>query len=160
MRKKHKLLKIGVTMEGYNLKHVLDAVEKNGVEEWVHDFLNNEGGNVEFSKGLKITERHYSDLIKINLAHIERCCGPEQNMQFVIDEHHFEINVNKMVGAIRDGWQAPPLIINYEKGQLTLNDGNHRLEAFKRTDMDSYWAVVWTTEKQDYDDFCKKYIKK
>ena len=50
----------------------------------------------------------------------------------VIDKNNFEIHVSKMLNSIRDGWKVPPLILNYENGNFTLNDSNHRYEALLR----------------------------
>lgn len=54
-----------------------------------------------------------------------------------------------------------PLIVHYliENGNdyFELNDGNHRLEAYKRLGIEEYYVIVWITEKDEYDSFMEKY---
>lgn len=51
----------------------------------------------------------------------------------------------------------PPLIVNYDRGNFHLNDGNHRHEAFNRLGIEKYWVIIWITSRYDYDDFMKTY---
>ena len=74
---------------------------KNGkLEEWVHTYLLSDGHNKDFSDGLKLFDRYFLGPVKMPLSLLTRCCGPEENMKWRINEEWFE-----------------------------KNDGNHRLEA-------------------------------
>lgn len=43
------------------------------------------------------------------------------------------------------------------EGEFELNDGNHRLEAFRRLGVERYHVIFWCTEKQEYDQLMQRY---
>jgi hypothetical protein len=99
------------------------------LEEWVHKFLCSEGNNIDFSNGLKLEKRYYIGPIKMPLHLFERCCGPEDNMKYRINEDGFKGRVSEISKRINTGWDVPPLIINFSNNSFELNDGNHRYQA-------------------------------
>lgn len=140
------------------MNSVIKEVKNTGVEAWVHNFLNNEGDNVEFSKGLKLERRYFSDPVEFDLSNIERCCGPEPDMKYKIDSEYFEYCIGKMLDSLSDGWHVPPLIVNYEDGKFTLNDGNHRYEALTRFGYKKFWVIFWATSKNDFKKLSEIYL--
>lgn len=129
---------------------ILEEIEKQGVEDWIHNFLNNEGDNPEFSTGLKLEKRYYSNPIIMELSQFKRICGPEDEMKYKIDPEYFKEYIGRMKDSIDSGWEVPPLIIQFENGNFTLNDGNHRHAALTSMGLESYWVIFWTTEKKDF----------
>ena len=102
------------------------------LESWVHRYLCAEGGNVPFSEGLKKCERFYFGPLPVKLNLLCRCCGPEEGMRFPVEREGFERKVEHLSRVISSGEDLPPLIVGYDEGVLTVNDGNHRLEALNR----------------------------
>ncbi|MBN2853329.1 MAG: ParB-like nuclease domain-containing protein [Clostridia bacterium] len=143
--------------ERYSLKNALKCGENGEIEEWIHDFLCNEGKNKAFSDGLKLFKRFYYGPVKMPLSLFKRCCGPEKDMKYMISEKLFEAYIRQMMKEIEKGWDIPPLIVNYADGAFVLNDGNHRFEAMKRYGIDEYYIVIWITEEADAAAFEDKY---
>ena len=139
------------------LSKALEFSNKNNLEEWIHLFLNAEGNNVPFSDGLKLEKRYFVGPLKMPLNLFSRCCGPEKNMKYVVNELSFKNNVYNIVEMFKNNWDMPPLIINYSKGKFELNDGNHRYEALVQNKTLEYYIIIWITEKEDFEDFIIKY---
>jgi hypothetical protein len=71
-------------------------------------------------------------------------------MEYRVDSKAFEIYVREMVKSFKKGWDAPPLIVQYHEGSLTLNDGNHRYEALRRCGIKRYWVIFWFNDLGNY----------
>ena len=82
-------------------------------------------------------------------------------MKWRINEEWFEKHVSELQEVIKRESDMPPLIVHYliEDGEdhFELNDGNHRLEAYRRLGIDEYEVIVWITEKEEADLFSQKY---
>lgn len=137
--------------------------KNNKLEEWVHAYLLSDGHNKEFSDGLKLFNRYFLGPVKMPLSLFNRCCGPEENMRWRINEEWFEKHVKELEGVIIREKDMPPLIVHYligegkTDGEFELNDGNHRLEAYSRLGIKEYDVIIWITEKDEYDLFVSKY---
>ena len=127
------------------------------IEEWVHAYLCGEGHNKPFSDGLKLCVRYYTAPIALALSKLSRCCGPEENMPYRVHPEVFERKVRGIMDAAESGADLPPLIVNYGSGNFTLNDGNHRYEAYSRLGRRECEVIIWTTAEQDMTDFKEKY---
>lgn len=129
-------------------KSAIEFANNNELEKWVHLFLCNEGDNIPFSEGLKLEPRKYYAPVLMNLNLFARCCGPENNVKFQISESGFNANVNAIMSKYQNGdWDMPPLIINHTENKYELNDGNHRLEALKRLNINEFWVIIWETDE-------------
>jgi hypothetical protein len=51
-----------------------------------------------------------------------------------------------MQSRIKRGWDMPPLILMNNDGELSLRDGNHRMEALLREKIKEYWVIIWDNE--------------
>ena len=133
------------------------------LEEWVHAYLLSDGHNEEFSQGLKLLKRYFIGPIKLPLSFLSRCCGPEENMKYRADPDWFYAHVREMENVIQKEYDMPPLIVHFmisddsKDGVFELNDGNHRLEAYKRLGVGEYYVVVWTTERREYKKFVRRF---
>ncbi|MBQ8402198.1 MAG: ParB N-terminal domain-containing protein [Clostridia bacterium] len=127
------------------------------IEEWIHTYLCTDGHNKPFSDGLKLTERFYIGPIEMPLSLFTRCCGPEESMQWRVDEDSFNNHVEKLACAVREHADLPPLIVQFTEAGFTLNDGNHRLEAFRRAGVNSYSVIIWGTDPADRERFLQEY---
>lgn len=138
-----------------------EFAKQGKLEEWVHSYLLSDGRNKDFSDGLKLFDRYFLGPIKMPLSLFIRCCGPEENMKWRINEEWFEKHVSELEDIIKREKDMPPLIVHFlvENGKdcFELNDGNHRYEAYKRLGINEYYVIVWITEKHEYDLFMEKY---
>lgn len=133
----------------FNVKEAIEYSSKGKIEEWVHFFLNSVGNNIPFSEGLKLQKRYWLGPILYDLNKVSRCCGPEEDIKYHEPIENWENRVKKMEELIKKGWQMPPLIVNHDKGQLEINDGNHRHEALKRAGIKKFWIIFWDSDHAD-----------
>lgn len=121
------------------------------MEEWVHLYLNSAGKNPSFSEGLKQRKRHWVGPILIDVDRLVRCHGPENepNMEYYSTVEQWEHLVGRYERMFREGWDAPPLIIQHLNGALSVRDGNRRTAALKRADIKEYWVIIWDDENVD-----------
>ncbi len=135
--------------------------QQGKLEEWVHLYLHSDGRNKEFSDGLKRFNRYYLGPVELPLTLFERCCGPEENMRYRVDEGWFEQHVIELAEVIRRNPDMPPLIVHFLNDQGTwkfeLNDGNHRFEAYRRMGYESMQFIVWITEESELLEFERRY---
>lgn len=140
-----------------------EFAKQGKLEECVHTYLLSDGRNKDFSDGLKLFDRYFLGPIKMPLSLFTRCCGPEENMKWRINEDWFEKHVSDLMEVIKREKDMPPLIVHFlaknGKAYFELNDGNHRLEAYKRLGIEEYHVIVWITDKDEYDLFVEKYSK-
>ena len=138
-----------------------EFAKQGKLEEWVHTYLLSDGGNKDFSDGLKLFDRYFIGPLKMPLSLFTRCCGPEENMKWRINKEWFEKHVSELEDVIKREKDMPPLIVHFleenGKAYFELNDGNHRYEAYKRLGINEHYVIVWITEKREYDLFMEKY---
>ena len=120
--------------------------EEGKIEQWLQDFLRADGKNLALADGLLIEERYYFGLWEIPLAlfsHIET--GAPEYLHEENDIQYFFYIVDRMKEGLADGWDTPPLIVEYVYGNFQVNDGRHRLEAYRQLGAEKVWVVIWTT---------------
>lgn len=139
----------------FTLYGAMEYKKLNKIEEWVHEFLLDIGNNKDFSDGLKLEKRYYYGPVKMPLSMFRRICGPEEDMKYQNPKDGFEYHVGNMINSIGDGWDLPPLIINYTNKEFELNDGNHRYEALVRSNISDYYVIFWTSNVEDYKELLK-----
>ncbi|MFZ5814582.1 MAG: chromosome partitioning protein ParB [Bacillota bacterium] len=123
---------------------VIRLASEGRLEEWIHRFLETDGNNLPMSDGLRLQRRYWIGPVVLPLARIQRCCGPEPTMEYVVDKDGWEQRVHGMIEGLRRGWAPPPFIAQfYEDGTFSLRDGNHRHEALRRAGREGYWCVIW-----------------
>lgn len=143
-----------------SLSSAKQYAKEGKLEEWVHTYLLSDGHNKEFSDGLKLYDRYFLGPIKMPLSLFSRCCGPEENMKWRIQEEWFEQHVSELEEVIKTVEDMPPLIVHFlNNGEFELNDGNHRFEAYSRLGIKEYYVIVWITEESEYDLFIKQYAQ-
>lgn len=145
------------------LTNALDCGEHGMIEDWVHAYLLSDGHNKPFSDGLKLHDRRFHGPVSFPLNLLQRNTGPEPHMRWQIHAEWFEIHVGRLKDAIKAGADLPPLIAHYwipegkTDGEFEMNDGNHRLEAFKRLGVERYHVIFWCTEPHEYDQLMERY---
>lgn len=124
--------------------------EEGKIEQWLQDFLRADGKNRALADGLLIEERYYFGLREIPLvlfSHIKS--GAPEYLHEENDIQYFFYIVDKMKEGFADGWDTPPLIVEYVYGNFQVNDGRHRLEAYRQLGAKKVWAVIWTTGNEN-----------
>ncbi|MCZ8517039.1 hypothetical protein O9H85_32730 [Paenibacillus filicis] len=121
------------------------------IEEWVHLYLNSAGKNPKFSEGLKKQKRHWVGPILVDVDRLHRCHGPENepNMEYYSSVAHWEYKVGRFEQMFRDGWDAPPPILQHINGALSVRDGNRRTAVLKRAGIKEYWVIIWDDESAE-----------
>lgn len=78
-------------------------------------------------------------------------------MQWQVHPEAFKRHVAALEAAVREGADIPPLIVQFSEGHFTLNDGNHRFEAFRRAGVETYAVILWGTGQADEEELRRKY---
>lgn len=143
----------------FTSKKAREFAREGRLEEWIHLFLCEEGNNVPFSEGLRYEKRSYNGPLKMPLRLFIRCCGPEDNMRYKINKGGFEWRVSEIRKRIENGWDIPPLIINYSNEVFELSDGNHRYQAMLDSGIKVCDVIIWTTGAEDQQNFIEMYGK-
>lgn len=136
-------------MKYYTINEIIEFSESKNVEDWVHEFLISSGNNISLSKGLKTEKRYWIGPIEVNLNILERCCGTEKDMEFIESEESWNKNVNRILNKIKTNYEIAPLLVEYKKDVFSIRDGNHRLEALKKSNYEKYWVIIWCNNKLD-----------
>jgi len=127
------------------------------MDAWIHLYLNEEGRNIPFSDGLKLYDRYFISPALFPRTLFQRCTGPEEDMKYRIDPDWWKHQIAVLTETVQSGKEMPPLIVHYVDGKFELNDGNHRHKVYEDLGMDTVWAIVWITEKEELEDFMSKY---
>lgn len=145
------------------LTNALECAAHGMIEDWVHAYLLSDGDNKPFSDGLRLFERTFHGPVSLPLALLRRNTGPEPEMKWQIPSEWFEPHVSQLMDAMRAGADLPPLIVHYwipegeTEGEFEMNDGNHRLEAFRRLGVERCHVILWCTEKHEYEQLMTRY---
>lgn len=134
-----------------------EAAQRGEIEAWVHEYLLTVGRNAPFSEGLRLAPRFWAGPLEAPLSDLICCCGPQPEMEYVVDQAAYNRHVDRMVESIRAGWQPAPLIASYDGGILSVRDGNHRHEALRRAGFRQYWTIVWFNDPKDRAEFNKDF---
>lgn len=115
------------------------------IEEWIQLFLRNDGENVVLADGLLLEKREYLGLVKLNLSLLKNIkSGAPEYLSKENDIAYFFWIVEEMKKSL-EGWDVPPLIVEYRDNEFYVNDGRHRLELFRQLGREQADAVLWTT---------------
>jgi hypothetical protein len=145
------------------LTNAIECGEHGMTEDWVHTYLLSDGHNKPFSDGLRLHDRIFHAPASFPLNLLMRNTGPEPEMRWQIHPEWFETRVSQLMDAIKAGADLPPLIVHYwipegkTNGEFEMNDGNHRLEGFKRLGIERYHVIFWCTEQHEYDQLMERY---
>lgn len=121
------------------------AAERDDLETWVRRFLASAGSdNAELGDQLTAQPRWWTGPLRLPIGELHRLVGPSDDPVLrAVDENYWGDDVDDMAEQIDDaGWQPAPVVVTYRDDQLVLEDGNHRVEALRRSGEDEAWAVV------------------
>ena len=121
----------------------LSGISPDRVADWVDAYLRGSGGNVPFADGLKLAPRHWEGPNLVAVGDLQRCCGPEPEMEYVMPPTSWTDRVSRLVSHLQSGGLVPPLIVNRQEGVLSVRDGNHRLAALQGLGVAEVWVLEW-----------------
>jgi hypothetical protein len=130
------------------------AAAEDDLAHWVGDFLASRGsGNATLAAGLAQREHWWLGPLWLPLDRLIPLAGPEEDALCPVDEDEWETDVNAMEESIEEGWDPAPLLAQFDRGQLLLQDGNHRYEALMRAGATHAWVLLWFDDEADHRGF-------
>ena len=138
----------------FSLASAFTAAQNDALPLWVGDFLASRGSDNEIlAAALANKRRWWLGPLRLPADELIRLAGPEDEALCPIDEEEWEEDVEEMEESLEEGWQPPPLLVEYQDGKLLLQDGNHRFEALVRAGEEQVWTLVMFESPEDRDAF-------
>jgi hypothetical protein len=90
-----------------------------------------------------VSARSWIGPVQLPLDRLHRLAGPSGSPVLeVVEDDDWRDDVDDLANKIQDGQRPPPVIVTYRDDKLTVEDGNHRLEAMRRAGRTEAWAVA------------------
>mgnify|MGYP003621995112 CR=1 FL=1 len=139
----------------YTVESARQAADRGELADWVVGFLASPGSdNAELGEQLTEQERWWLGPLQLPIDQLHRLVGPpDAPVIEVVDEDDWRPDVEDAAARVEDGWEPPPVIVSHRAGQLVLEDGNHRVEALRRADIDLAWAIIAFDRPEERDTF-------
>jgi hypothetical protein len=139
----------------FSLASAFDAAtDDERLARWVGDFLASSGSdNATLAAGLAQEPHWWLGPVSVPVDDLVRLAGPEDDVLVPVEEEEWEDDVDAMEESIEEGWEPPPLLVEYQDGRLLLQDGNHRYEALRRAGEDRAWVLIWFDDPATRDEF-------
>jgi hypothetical protein len=138
----------------FSLATAREAAARDELALWVGDFLASRGSDNEVLAAALAQQRHWwLGPIEVPLDELVRLAGPEEDALVEIERAEWEHDVGEMEESVEQGWEPPPLLVQYQDGRLLLQDGNHRYEALARAGESHAWVIVWFDDPAARDRF-------
>jgi hypothetical protein len=135
----------------FSLATALAASKDDRLAIWVGEFLASRGSdNAALAAGLAQREHWWLGPLRVPVDDLIRLAGPEDEALVPVEPEEWEGDVESMEESIERGWEPPPLLAQYQDGQLLLQDGNHRYEALLRSGEQEAWVLVWFDDYADW----------
>jgi hypothetical protein len=136
----------------FDLPTALAFAAKGDIESWLHAYLaSGPRANLPLSVGLRRQQRWWRGPLRVDLDRLARCCGPEPEMEFRVNQAGWEKYTTDLAVSFTDLTAIPPLLVEYRAGLLSIRDGNHRYEAMRRKGWTSCWVILWYNSQQEYE---------
>jgi hypothetical protein len=129
----------------YSVETAAQAAQQDRLGEWVAEFLASPGSdNAPLAEMLTNPPRFWLGPVQLPLDRLHRLAGPpDQPVLVAVDEDFWRDDVEELAERVEEeGLEPPPVIVTWQRGQLVLEDGNHRAEALRRAGVEGVWAVV------------------
>jgi hypothetical protein len=144
-----------MTGRRFSLESAFEAAERDDTARWVGDFLASRGSDNEVLAAALAQKRHWwLGPVRLPIDDLVQMAGPDDDLECPIEPQEWEHDVEAMESSVEQGWEPPPLLVEYSGGELRLQDGNHRYEALRRAGETHAWALVWFDDPAERDRFC------
>jgi|AntRauTorckE6833_2_1112554.scaffolds.fasta_scaffold16037_5 hypothetical protein len=131
------------------LQIFLDNSSPEDLRSYALQYLEGDGDNKKLKERIESTKCRSIELINFPLKDLKRIIGPDPKLAYFEEEEMWETRVEKLVTAIKDGYEPLPLFAtNFWGRETALADGNHRHEALLRSGYDTYWVVFFTEQQK------------
>ena len=138
----------------FTLASAREAADEDRTALWVGDFLSSRGSDNEVLAAALSTRKHWwLGPVQLPIDRLVRLSGPEPDVVVPVEPEVWEDDVEKMEDSLDDGWEPPPLLVEYSDGDLLVQDGTHRLEALARDGETEVWALVYFDDPAARDRF-------
>jgi hypothetical protein len=138
----------------FSLATARKAAEEDETALWVGDFLASKGSDNAVLAAALSTSRHWwHGPVLLPVDRLVRLAGPEADSVVPIEPEVWEDDVDAMGESLDEGWEPPPLLVEYRDGDLLVQDGTHRLEALARGGEAEAWALVYFDDRATRDRF-------
>ena len=140
----------------YSIDAARAAAARDELADWVAEFLASPGSdNAPLADKLSDEERWWIGPIELPISKLSRLAGPPGDPVLVpLAEDDWRDDVQDLADKIDEGeLTPPPVVVTYRDEQLLLEDGNHRVEALRRTGEDTAWAIVAFLSEAERDRF-------
>lgn len=129
----------------YSVASAQEAAARDDLAAWVNDFLASSGSDNELL-GAQLAEDFpfWVGPVELPFEQLKRLAGPadDPGVLVPVDDDYWRDDVQELSDAIDDGAEPPPVVATDQGDHLRLEDGNHRLEALRRTGAEEAWTVV------------------
>ena len=140
----------------FDLASARRAAEHDETALWVGDFLASRGSdNAVLAAALAQREHWWVGPISLPLPELTRLAGPEDDALCPVPDEEWEEDVSDMEESVDRGWEPPPLLAEFQNGQLLLQDGNHRYEALERAGARRAWVLVYFDDPAEWERFAR-----
>lgn len=138
----------------FSLASAFEASGRDELALWVGDFLASRGSdNATLAAGLATRPHWWLGPLRVPVSEFVRLAGPEADVTCPIEPEIWEDDVEEMEESLEEGWEPPPVLAEYRKGDLLLQDGNHRFEALARAGEKDVWALIWFDDPDELKSF-------
>ena len=136
----------------FTVQTALEAAHAGTLPVWIDAFLRGPGDNAGLADGLRSAPRFWLGPLKVPVATLSRCCGPEAGMEYRMDAAAWEDRVWALAASLDAGWEMPPLIVQARGEDLSVRDGNHRLGALEWLGRANASVLIWfdTLEEREH----------
>lgn len=143
------------TDDAYSTDAARAAAARDDLAGWVARFLASPGSdNPQLAEQLTDTHRWWLGPVEVPLDQLHRLAGPAGDPVLeVVPEDEWRDDVEDLARHIEDGHEPPPVIASYRDDRLVLEDGNHRVEALRRSGAGNAWTVIGFEDAGERDRF-------
>jgi hypothetical protein len=139
----------------YTVESARTAAARDDIAAWVARFPASPGSdNPVLSQQLTNELAWWAGPVQLPLHQLQRLAGPPGDPVLCpVDEEYWGERVRAMDKLAERGWDPPPVIVAFRRGEFVLEDGNHRVEGVRRAGRRTIWAVVGFAQREQRDRF-------
>jgi hypothetical protein len=131
----------------FSLASAQRAASLGRTAEWVGLFLASAGSDNDVLAAALARRRHrWYGPVQVPVDDLTRLAGPEPDALIPIMRHEWEDDVGAMEESLDEGWEPPPLLVEWHNGDLLVQDGTHRFEAMRREGATEVWVLVYSDD--------------
>lgn len=144
--------------EDFTIETAREAAAQDDLGDWVRRFLSSPGSdNADLADLLEEEPRWWIGPVAVPIDHLHRLAGPPgQPVVEKLDDDGWRDDVDDLAEKIQGGLEPAPVIATKKDDHLMLEDGNHRLEAIRRSGADRAWTIISFFDPEARDHFIEQ----